>query len=408
MAKKDDCIVGLDVGTKKVCAVVGKVDENNEIEIVGVGTSDSQGLYMGSVVNLQKTQSSIKEAIRNAEIMSAVDIDSAWVGISGNHIRSFNSRGVVAISGKDREISYDDINRVVEAAKALSVPPDIEIIQFLPQEFIVDNQAGIRDPLGMTGIRLEVNVHIITNLITSTTNLLKCVNEAEIEVKGLVLNSVASSDATLTEDEKELGVALLDIGAGITDCAIFDRGSLWHTFVLPVGGNHFTNDIAIGLRTPIPEAEKIKRRWGCPIAISEEDESIEIPKVGGGKPRVLSRRILCDIIQPRAEEIFKLVLSEIKKMGLEKSLNTGVVITGGCSLLEGIIEIAEEVFDLPVRRGTPIGVKGLYESVNLPEFATSVGLILYGNSITKRKEIIKAGIFEKFKEFIGIKKNKNK
>ncbi|MGQ9617393.1 MAG: cell division protein FtsA [Candidatus Aminicenantia bacterium] len=385
MGRKDRVVVGLDVGSKKIATSVGRISEQ-EIEIVGVGAVESSGVLHGSIVDLQATRERIKESVRNAEMMSAIDIDSAWVSISGVNIRSFNSRGMVAVSGKDKEITKRDKERVIEAAKAVSIPPDIEIIQFLPQEFIVDNQPGILEPVGMTGIRLEVNVHIITNSITATSNLIKCVTDSGINIKGIVPSSIASAEAVLTPDEKFLGVAVVDIGAGITDVAIYERGFLWHTFTLPIGGAHFTNDIAIGLRTPIPEAEKIKKKWGASPSTLEEDDNIEVARVGGGPPKIYSKKVLWEIIQSRAEELFKMIYDEIKRMGMDKSLNTGVVITGGTSLLEGILEIAEDVFNLPVRRGTPMGITGLEESVSSPEFSTAVGLLFF-----ERKGIYKTG-----------------
>lgn len=385
MGKKERIVVGLDVGSKKVATIVGKISEQ-EVEVIGVGVSESRGVLHGSIVDLQGTKEAIKESVRSAEMMSAVDIDSAWISISGVNIRSFNSRGMVAVTGKNREITKKDKERVIEAAKAVSIPPDIEIIQFLPQEFIVDNMPGILEPVGMTGIRLEVNVHIITNSITATSNLVKCVTESGISVKGIVPSSIASAEAVLTQDEKFLGVAVVDIGAGITDVAIYERGFLWHTFTLPIGGSHFTNDIAIGLRTPIPEAEKIKRKWGATPPSLEEDDNIEVARVGGGQPKIYSKKVLWEIIQSRAEELFKWIYEEIKRMGMEKSLNTGVVITGGTSLLEGIQEIAEDVFNLPVRKGSPMGVTGLEESVSSPEFSTAVGLLFF-----EKKGIYQAG-----------------
>jgi cell division protein FtsA len=312
--------------------------------------------------------------------MAGVEIDSAFVGISGAHIKSFNSRGVIAVSGKNREITREDIRRVIDQSKAVSIPPDRDVIHVIPQEFVVDEQDGIKAPLGMSGIKLEVNVHIVTSAITSVQNLRTCVERAEIEIEQIVLNQIATASAVLTHDEKELGVGLIDIGAGTTEVAIFERGSLWYTSIIPIGGDNFTNDIAVGLRTPIPEAEKIKKKFGCvAVPTVDEQETIEVPSVGKArKPRVLSRQILSDIIQPRAEEIFRLVDGDIKRMGYEKSLNSGVVLTGGTALLEGLEEVAEEIFDLPVRRGDPTGVSGLIDRVSTPDYATAVGLILHG------------------------------
>ncbi len=377
---KNSYIVGLDIGTKKVAAIIGEITEDRKVEVIGIGTAESKGLRKGVVVNLEATTSAIKKAQEEAELMAGVEIDSAFVGISGAHIKSFNSRGVIAVSGKNREITREDIRRVVDQSKAVSIPPDRDIIHVIPQEFVVDEQDGIKAPLGMSGIKLEVNVHIITSAITSVQNLKTCVERAEIEIEQIVLNQIATASAILTHDEKELGVGLVDIGAGTTEVAIFERGSLWYTSIIPIGGDNFTNDIAVGLRTPIPEAEKIKKKFGCvSVPTDDEQETIEVPSVGKArKPRVLSRQILSDIIQPRAEEIFRLVDGDIKRMGYEKSLNSGIVITGGTALLEGLEEVAEEIFDLPVRRGDPAGVSGLIDRVSTPDYATAVGLILYG------------------------------
>jgi cell division protein FtsA len=377
---KSDYIVGLDIGTKKVAAVIGEITEDKKLEVIGIGTAESRGLRKGVVVNLDATSAAIKKAQEEAELMAGVEIDAAYVGISGAHIRSFNSRGVIAVSGKDRKISREDVRRVIEQSKAVSIPPDRQIIHVIPQEFVVDDQDGIKDPLGMSGIKLEVNVHIVTSAITSVQNLRACLERSGIDIQEIVLNQIASSLATMTADEKELGVGLIDIGAGTTEVAIFERGSLWYTSIIPLGGDNFTNDIAVGLRTPIPEAEKIKKKYGCIASpMTDDQESIEVPAVGRGrKPRVLSKQLLADIIQPRAEEIFRLVDNDIKRMGYEKSLNSGVLLTGGTALLDGLEEVAEEIFDLPVRRGDPTGVGGLMDRVSTPDYATVVGLLLYG------------------------------
>jgi len=377
---KNSYIVGLDIGTKKVAAIIGEITEDYKVEVIGIGTAESKGLRKGVVVNLETTTAAIKKAQEEAELMAGVEIDSAFVGLSGAHIKSFNSRGVIAVSGKNREITREDIRRVIDQSKAVSIPPDRDVIHVIPQEFVVDEQDGIKAPLGMSGIKLEVNVHIITSAITSVQNLRTCVERAEIEIEQIVLNQIATAASVLTHDEKELGVGLIDIGAGTTEVAIFERGSLWYTSIIPIGGDNFTNDIAVGLRTPIPEAEKIKKKFGCvSVPTVDEQETIEVPSVGKArKPRVLSRQILSDIIQPRAEEIFRLVDGDIKRMGYEKSLNSGIVLTGGTALLEGLEEVAEEIFDLPVRRGDPTGVSGLIDRVSTPDYATAVGLILHG------------------------------
>ncbi len=357
------------------------------------------------VVNLEGTVEAIKKAQEEAELMAGVAIDSAFVGISGAHIKSFNSRGVIAVSGKNKEISREDIKRVIDQSKAVSIPPDREIIHIIPQEFVVDEQDGIKDPLGMSGIKLEVNVHIVTGAITSVQNLRTCLTRAGIEIEQLILNQIATSSSVLTHDEMELGVGLIDIGGGTTEIAIFERGSLWYTSIIPIGGDNFTNDIAVGLRTPIPEAEKIKKKFGCAAApLEDEQETIEVPSVGRGKkPRILSRQILADIIHPRAEEVFRLVDNDIKRMGYEKSLNSGIVLTGGTALLDGLEEIAEEIFDLPVRRGDPSGIGGLLDRVGTPDYATAVGLILHGYKQWKEKGVSKdrkIGFWAKFKDWL--------
>jgi len=403
---RNNYLVGLDIGTKKTVAIIGEVTEEQKVEIIGIGVAESKGIRKGVVVNLDQTISAIKKAQEEAELMAGVEIDSAYVGISGAHIKSFNSRGVVAVSGKNREITREDIKRVIDQARALSIPPDREIIHIIPQEFIVDEQDGIKDPLGMSGIKLEVNVHIVTSAITSLQNLKNCLERSNIGIHEIVLNQIATSYSTLTQDERELGVGLIDLGAGTTEVAIFERGSLWYTSTIPLGGDNFTNDIAVGLRTPIPEAKKIKKKYGCvALPITEEQETIEVPTVGKSKKsRLLSRQILADIIQPRAEEIFRLVDGDIKRMGYEKSLNSGLVLTGGTALLDGLEEVAEEIFDLPVRRGDPSYIGGLIDRVSTPDYATAVGLILYGyNQIQERgfSRDKKKGFWTKIKDWFN-------
>ena len=379
LTKRERYIVGIDIGTTKVTTIVSEVTEDGRLEIIGIGSTESKGLRKGMVINLEQTVDSIKRVVEEAELMAGVEIESAYVGLAGGHIKGFNSRAVVAITSKNREISREDVFRAIDAAKAIPLPTDREIVHVVPQEFVVDGHDGIFDPTGMTGSRLEANVHIITASTTATQNIVTCVNRAGMEVLETVLEQLAASEACLTEDERELGVALVDIGGGTTDLAIFDKGTIWHTAVLPTGGDHFTNDVAVGLRTPILEAEKIKKKYGCALAtmVSEED-TIEVPSVGGRKPRILSRQILADIIQPRAEEVCHLIFQEIRRAGYEKVLNSGVVITGGSASLEGLPEVAERVFDMPIRRGAPAGIGGLVDVVASPSYATGVGLVLYG------------------------------
>lgn len=377
MVKDDEFIVGLDIGTTKICVVVGRASAEGKISIVGIGSHPSTGLRKGVVVNMDSTVNSIKKAVEEAELMAGIKIDSCLAGIGGAHIKSFNSNGVVAI--KDKEVRPDDIERAIDAAKAVAIPADRELIHVIPQEFIVDDQDGIKDPVGITGVRLEVKVHIVTGNISSAQNIIKCCRLAGLSVNDVILGQLASSEATLTEEEKEIGAALVDIGGGTSDIAIFSNGSIKYTSVLPFGGNNITNDIAIGLRTPIDDAEKIKKKYGCAFSnMVGANETIEVPSVGGRKSRTLQRKTLADIIEPRVEEVAELIYAEIKKSGQEKLLASGVIITGGCANLEGMPELAESIFNLPARRGSPIGVGGLVDVVNNPSYATGVGLLLYG------------------------------
>lgn len=388
MAKKENIIVGLDVGTTKICAVVGEVVEGNKIDIIGIGTSPSKGLRKGVVTNIESTVESIKKAVEEAELMAGVEINSVYAGIAGGHIKSFNSRGVIAI--KNKEVTHADINRVIDAARAVAIPLDREVLHVIPQEFIIDEQDGIKEPLGMSGVRLEAEVHIVTGAVTSAQNIIKSVNRAGLHVIDIILQPLASSEAVLTSDEKELGVAVVDIGGGTTDIATFVNGSLWHTAVLGIGGNHLTNDVAVGLRTPASEAEKIKVKYGCALtSIVKEDETIEVPSVGGRPPRVVSRQVLSEIIEPRAEEIFSLVQRELKKTGYEDLVASGAVITGGAAIMEGMTEVAERIMDMPVRRGMPSNIGGLVDMVSNPMFATGVGLILYAVKDHEKKEVKK-------------------
>ncbi|ABQ28113.1 cell division protein FtsA [Geotalea uraniireducens] len=376
-AKRDNLIVGLDIGTTKICAIVGNLTEEG-IDIVGIGTSPSRGLRKGVVINIESTVASIRKAVEEAELMAGCEIKSVYAGIAGGHIKGFNSQGVIAI--KNREVCSDDVKRVIDAAKAIAIPMDREVIHILPQEFIIDDQDGIREPLGMSGVRLEAKVHIVTGAVASAQNIIKSCNRAGLDVADIVLEQLASSEAVLSADEKELGVALVDVGGGTTDIAIFVDGAIKHTSVLSLGGNHLTNDIAVGLRTPMAEAEKIKQKYGCCMAsLVGKDETIEVPSVGGRKPRILSRQLLSEILEPRVEEIFTLVNREIVKSGLEDLIASGVVITGGSTILEGMPELAEQVFNLPVRRGLPQRIGGLVDVVNSPAYATGVGLVVYGS-----------------------------
>ena len=391
MARRERYLVGLDVGTSNVCAVVGESHDDGSVDIVGIGVVESRGIKRGVVVNLEAAVESIKKAIEEAELMAGIEVDSVHLALSGPHIKGFNSRGVIAVAGKNREITRDDVRRAIDAAKAVALPTGREILHVLPQDFVVDEQDGIGAPIGMTGARLEVNVHVVTGATSSTQNLIACVNRTGVTVVDTVIEQLAAAEAVLMPDEKELGVAVVDIGGGTADLAIFERGSLWHTGVVAVGGDHFTNDIAVGLRTPIPDAEKVKRKSGCALSsMVDEDDTIEVASVGGRKSRLMPRRILSEILQPRAEEIFHLVWDEIRRAGYEKSLNSGIVLTGGGSILEGMPEIAEQIFDLPIRRGCPVGVGGLADHVNNPTFATPVGLVLYAHR-NRMPEAVRVG-----------------
>ena len=375
----NDFIVGLDIGTTKIAVVIAEVGASKNLNIIGVGTHPSDGLRRGVVVNLDKTVRSIQKAAKSAELMAGIEIESVYAGICGDHIRSLNSRGVVAVSRNGNEISNEDVNRAIDAAKALSLPMDREIIHIIPQEYIVDDQDGIKDPIGMSGIRLEVDAHIVTGAVTSAQNIYKSVHRAGFKINDLVLQPLASSYAALGDDERELGVGLIDVGGGTTDVAIFFEGSIRHTAVIGLGGKNVTNDIALGIRTPIDQAEKIKLNYGCAfIKKVPKDEFVQVPGIGGRQPREVSNSVIASIVQPRMEEIFYLALREIKKSDYIDLLTAGVVITGGCALLDGTVELAEQIFDMPVKIGDPIGFGGLVEVAKSPIFATGVGLTIYG------------------------------
>ena len=376
MQGKEEIIVGLDVGTTKICAVVGEVS-NHDINIIGIGTHPSIGLRKGVVVNIESTVESIKKAVEEAELMAGCEISQVYVGIAGGHITGFNSRGIVAIKGP--EVSRNDVERVIDAARAVAIPMDREVIHVLPQEYIVDEQDGIRNPVGMAGVRLEAKIHIVTGAVTSAHNIVKCANRSGLDVCDIVLESLASGEAVLTSEERELGTALLDLGGGTTDLAIFSGNNIKHTFVLALGGNNLTNDIAIGLRAPLAEAEKIKVKFGsCLSKKISSNEMIDVPGMGGRESKKLSRQILGEILEPRMEEIFTLIQREIYRAGMEKSISSGVVVTGGSALLDGITELGESIFKLPTRMGKPLGIGGLTDVVNNPMYATGVGLVLYG------------------------------
>ncbi len=404
MAKQrgGEIIVGLDIGTTKICAIVGELTDDG-IDIIGIGQNPSRGLRKGVVVNIESTVQSIQRAIDEAEAMAGTEITHVYTGIAGGHIKSFGGRGVVAL--KDREVRDADIARVIEQAKTVNIPVDREVIHVLPQEFIVDEQSGIKEPLGMTGARLEARVHIVTGAVTSAQNIVKCANRAGLNVADIVLQPLASSEAVLTEEEKELGVCLVDIGGGTTDIAIFQNGSIVHTAVIALGGNNLTNDIAMGLRTPMEQAERIKQKHGCALtSMIDKQEMIDVPSVGGREPRSMGRQILCEILEPRVEEIFQLVHHEIERNGFSELLASGVVITGGSTLLPGMPELAEEIMGVPVRRGVPRGIGGLVDVVKSPVYATGVGLVVYGaRNLDRRMFRIRESenVFKKVKRRMG-------
>src|SRR5210317_1540816 len=395
MQRQEDLIVGLDIGTTKICAVVGEIS-GSDINIIGIGTHPSIGLRKGVVINIESTVESIKKAVEEAELMAGCEISSVCIGIAGGHITGFNSRGIVAI--KANEITQNDVDRVIDAARAVAIPMDREVIHVLPQEFIVDDESGIQNPVGMAGVRLEAKIHIVTGAVASAHNIVKCCNRSGLDVCDIVLESLASGEAVLTGEEKELGTALLDLGGGTTDLAIFSDKNIRHTFVLALGGNNLTNDIAIGLRAPHADAEKIKTRYGTCLSKSvSADDMIEVPGMGGRDARKLPRQILGEILEPRMEELFTLAKREVYRAGLENSIPSGLVLTGGTSLLEGTTEVAEAVFNLQTRLGKPQGITGLVDVVNNPMYATGVGLVLYGakNQTEKKFRIRDAHIFNR-------------
>jgi cell division protein FtsA len=381
MAKRSDrhLLVGLDIGTSKVVAIVGEIKADGALEIIGIGSHPSRGLKKGVVVNIESTVQSIQRAVEEAELMAGCEIHSVYAGIAGSHVRSLNSHGIVAI--KDKEVVQGDVERVIDAAKAVAIPADQKILHVLPQEYIIDSQEGIRDPIGMSGVRLEAKVHIVTGADSAAQNIVKCVQRCGLSVDDIVLEQLASSYAVLTEDEKDLGVCVVDIGGGTTDIAVFGGGAIRHTAVIPIAGDQITNDIAVSMRTPTQYAEDIKIKYACALSqLANPDETIEVPSVGDRPPRRLARQTLAEIVEPRYEELFGLIRDEIRRAGLEEQVATGIVLTGGSAKMEGAIELAEEVFHMPVRLGVPQYVSGLAEVVSNPIHATGVGLLLYAKS----------------------------
>jgi cell division protein FtsA len=416
MPKPNSPIAGLDIGTNTVRVVIAEIIEG-EPELVGIGDAESKGLRRGVISKPDLAVDSIKRAVENAERMSGLQVHNVYVGLAGLHIKGQNNEGVIGIPGRHREISREDIKRVIDSACAISIPSGREVADVLPQEYRVDEQEGIDDPLGMLGSRLSVSVHIVTSPVAAKQNVITSVNRAGFHVADVYLSQLAAAEAILTDEDREYGVAVVNIGGETTSLAIYQRGSVWHTTVFPLGGSHFTNDIAVGLRTPIPEAERIKREDGCAsrsvMTAEEAAELIEVPSVGGRAPRAVSRQILCDILEPRAEEILSHVQEEIKNAGFDRQLSSGIVITGGGAMLNGIVEVAEQVFNAPVRLGVPNVFDGLVDEVAQPLYAAAVGLVLYGlrcelgisgSSRSQNRRAAVQPIKDRVKSFFGIRR----
>lgn len=387
MSKKTEknLIVGLDIGTSKVVAIVGEVTEDNEIEVIGLGSHPSRGLKKGVVVNIESTVQSIQRAVEEAELMAGCQIHSVYAGIAGSHIRSLNSHGIVAI--RDKEVTPADVDRVIDAARAVAIPADQKILHIMPQEFLIDDQESIREPVGMSGVRLEAKVHMVTGAVSAAQNIIKCVRRCGLEVDDIILEQLASSQSVLTEDEKELGVCLVDIGGGTTDIAVFSEGAIRHTAVIPIAGDQVTNDIAVALRTPTQYAEEIKIKYACALTqLASVDETIEVPSVGERPPRRLARQTLAEVVEPRYEELFTLIQAELRRSGFEDLCAAGIVLTGGSSKMEGAVELAEEIFHMPVRKAMPQFVIGLIDVVRNPIHATGVGLLLFGHQNRAMRE----------------------
>ena len=392
-------IVGLDIGTSKIAAIVAEMRPEGGFEVIGMGSSSSRGLKKGVVVNIESTVNAIQRALEEAELMADCKIRDVWTGIAGSHIRSFNSHGMVAI--KDREVAQSDVDRVVETAKAIPIPADQQILHVLNQEFVIDGQEDVREPLGMSGVRLEVKVHIVTGAVSAAQNIIKCVRRCGLEVNDLILQPLASAMAILSEDEKDLGVCLVDIGGGTSDIAVFTQGAIRHTAVIPIAGDQITNDIAMALRTPTKEAEEIKRRYGCALReLADPQEMVEVPGVGERSSKKMSRQTLAEVIEPRVEELYSLVQAELRRSGFEELLSSGVVITGGSAAMQGMVELGEEVFHMPVRLGLPSYAGGLSEVIRNPRYSTGVGLLMAGLSQHQRQQIEKMQSGS-FKQIVG-------
>ncbi len=406
MGKKADknLIVGLDIGTSKVVCIVGEINSEGAIDIIGIGHNPSKGLKKGVVINIESTVYSIQRAVEEAELMAGCHVHSVYAGIAGSHIKSLNSHGIVAI--RDREVVHSDVERVIDAARAVAIPADEKILHVLPQEFIIDNQEGIREPIGMSGVRLESRVHLVTGGVSAAQNIIKCVRRCGLEVDDIILEQLASSYSVLSDDEKELGISLIDIGGGTTDIAIFTEGAIRHTAVIPIAGDQVTNDIAVALRTPTQKAEEIKKQYACCLTqLANPDETIEVPGVGDRPPRQLERQTLAEVVQPRYEELFSLIQAELRRSGFEDLIAAGLVLTGGSSKMEGVEELAEEIFHMPVRLGVPKGVSGLVDVISNPVYATGVGLLQFGQNnhghgvaeLTENSGLV--GVFERMKSW---------
>lgn len=405
MSRKVDksMIVGLDIGTSKITAIVGEVNEDNQLEIVGIGSHPSRGLKKGVVVNIESTVQSIQRCVEEAELMAGCQIHSVYAGIAGSHIRSMNSHGIVAI--KDREVSSSDVERVIDAARAVAIPADQRVLHVMPQEFIIDQQEGIREPIGMSGVRLEAKVHLVTGAESAAQNIIKCVRRCGLEVDDIILEQLASSYSVLTDDEKELGICLVDIGGGTTDVAVFTEGAIKHTAVIPIAGDQVTNDIAVAMRTPTQYAEEIKIKYACALRqLANPDDTIEVPSVGDREPRRLSRQTLAEVVEPRYEELLTLIHAELRRSGFEDLVAAGVVLTGGSSKMEGVVDLAEEVFHMPVRLGLPQHITGLVDVVRNPIHATGVGLLLFGQ---KSQQMGEASLFNESSMGNALKRMKN-
>jgi len=399
-------VVGLDIGTSKVAAIVGEINPEGELEIVGIGTHPSHGLKKGVVINIESTVQSIQRAVEEAELMSGRQIDSVYAGIAGSHIRSINSHGIVAVRDRDREVYPQDVERVIDAAQAMAIPADQKILHILPQEYIIDNQEGIKEPLGMSGVRLEAKVHLVTCAVNAAQNIEKCIERCGLTVNDIILEQLASSYAVLTDDERDLGVCLVDIGGGTTDIAVFTDGAIRHTAVIPIAGDQVTNDIAMALRTPTQYAEDIKMKYACALTqLARADETIKVPGVGDKPMKELSRQALAEVVEPRYDELFTLIQAELRRSGFEELVASGIVLTGGASKMEGVIDLAEEIFHMPVSLGLPRNVVGLKDIVRNPVYATGVGLLQYGKQreeeIPGRGRLRRSGMFNRVRKWLS-------